>query len=482
MKKQENIKFAKQCFLQSEKLKEILNTQSKQHHETKREKCLPTSVSYLTDEEVSALLSECFENIDKSIAAVFLCVSLFTGKSLNSLLNLDSESLVKKHPDFGGLSVVSFPLRITQFDFDDEIRECIIDVSSDVIMPLPQVISTKLNAIDFDCICENELNESAQKLITKVNEEKGTNITKGKIAKYFYFYLKNQSVSDLFIEIFKDPKVYDYAGVFYCTFQLQDLINTHQDYITYLYDLAEIEYTAVRIKTNKLLGSKLCLTDASVIQLFKRIDKAIHCFKKNKLVNADQIHNLLVVHTILLLNLSTGHRAVNDPYSSLSTMSYELGDIFIEDKKLKDRETARIVPLPQLAINQLKAYHNHLKVLACLINIKIEDVLDSKAPLFFFINGAKKQNIRPKVLRKHIAPFINVQDNWHRHYISTFLHKNSVNCSIIDAWMGHHGKHEINLNKFSGISVFDLKYVAILINDLLQNELNIIVQKGITND
>lgn len=483
MKKSKAVKLTKTYLLKSEIVKEGLNSQSKKNHQNKRAKLLQASISCLTDHEIKILLSECIEIIDNSKSSFLLCFSLLSGKSLEYLLSLNDEHLIRNSDEFNGLSVISYPLSITERAVDnDEIGVYQDRPSSKVKIVFPKILSDQIKLIDFSSLNQEKLLDDAKELLLKINKNNQTHLTLGKIAKYYSFYLKDHNVSDVFVELFENPDVYECAGVYYCTFKLQEIINVHQEYITHLFRCARISYIPISVKTALQLGSKFRVKTHKVAQLFETLERELNQYKRNTFANAEKVHNVLVLYTIAVLNISTGHRAVNDPYDSLDTFSLSAGEVIIEDKKNQHRETARIVHLPLLAVKQVKAYIKHLKVLSRLNSVDINTILKGQSALFFFIDGDKKIAITPEVFQKKTMPFLNTKANWYRHFMYSYLHDNHVQSPLISAWMGHHGKHEINFNRFSDISTSSMKDIATLIDDLLNKELLVTVQKGLSNE
>lgn len=82
-------------------------------------------------------------------------------------------------------------------------------------------------------------------------------------------------------------------------------------------------------------------------------------------------HNNFVVYTVLLLGVTAGLRAVNEPIPALGSIDPEMDFVLIRDKDIADGYNARLVPLIKQAIEQLRFWYAHVAYM--VLHIALEN-------------------------------------------------------------------------------------------------------------
>lgn len=219
-------------------------------------------------------------------------------------------------------------------------------------------------------------------------------------------------------------------------------------------------------------GSQLIVKPEAVSALFA------HLALKAQ-TNRDDIaefHNAYTFYILHLLNFATGHRPVRDPFDDLEHIDLANKKIFISDKESRQTSTsARVLRLPEIAIQQLNLYIEHLKELQlrlCVINPNaanaVARTLAGKNRLLFLFeendSGSYQiQPLSPKAVQEYLGALFNIPANWHRHYLRTFLSRSTVPGELIDAWMGHAKLGQEGYNQFSGLS---MEYMWLISNKI----------------
>ena len=148
-------------------------------------------------------------------------------------------------------------------------------------------------------------------------------------------------------------------------------------------------------------------------------------------------HNAFVDYTLALVFSATGHRAVNDPFSSIRQINLQNGLILISDKVTHENRAWRLVALPAIACEQIQNYLDYLPKLAAnleneiagtLLPTKIRQIFshDEAIPLFFYLSDTKLgeiEHVSPKLMAQRWAKCWNLPINFLRHTAATELLK-----------------------------------------------------------
>ncbi len=164
-----------------------------------------------------------------------------------------------------------------------------------------------------------------------------------------------------------------------------------------------------------------------------------------------QAHNAYTAYVILQLLSVTGHRPVADPFCYTRELDLELGLGMVRDKVVSFRHTQRLVFIPPLACEQIRAYRRHLKGVASMLGQKkataavaqsIHGLLkrgEEHLPLFFFLSGSAQQtqSITETSLTKELGRLWPYPLHNGRHWIETELLQMGVHPELIKIQLGH---------------------------------------------
>lgn len=163
-----------------------------------------------------------------------------------------------------------------------------------------------------------------------------------------------------------------------------------------------------------------------------------------------QFHNLLVRHCLLILNLSTAAQPVTEMYGRSQDHCLDLRFIRLTDKEARSVSSARMVPLTDLAIRQLRIWEKHLHFLSRLreagFNVLAQaarDALDNQGALLFWVEEGDERgtievrSLTPTNMDVHFDSLFPLPSNWHRHAVRSHLLEQQVPHDLVDAMLGH---------------------------------------------
>jgi len=198
----------------------------------------------------------------------------------------------------------------------------------------------------------------------------------------------------------------------------------------------------------KIVGSQLALKISELRKISENIRLEVDLLSKCNPNYLYKYHNKYVTYCIFLLNYSTGHRAVVDPYYSLALFDLGSQTVIIEDKFVTRRHNARLAYLSDIAVQQIKYYLNYLQNycrlikdsnsdLAGSIQRLLDDTLCQDIPLFFYLDeNMQLIRVRPSELRKE-STISSFPLNTNRHVLSHHLSLRGLPQELLDVQMGH---------------------------------------------
>lgn len=173
-------------------------------------------------------------------------------------------------------------------------------------------------------------------------------------------------------------------------------------------------------------------------------------------------HNLFASYTFLMLLATTGHRPAEK--ISFSTMALDLanGWAIISDKITSPSTRVRLIPLPDLVIQQLRNYESHLRnlstrlhpdnpELAAMISMLVETPRHALVSLFFWLDEdltTSPIDIR-SVKKRYEWPY---EGNAFRHFLATGLREEDVPAKYIAILLAHVENGQYGFGKFSALS------------------------------
>lgn len=431
-----------------------------------KDKQLDANPSNLTPLVVSSLLK--FLVSIKSDASTLLLLSLFSGRNL------------KANPHFicfrkSTIPHIEFEVHRKDYDIGDEIKDKFESTSNKLILNLP-IWFTEVN--NFNPTIDS-YKHKVTNLLKEFNQNQRNKITINSIANYLVFWLTNEGYDSADIAIINGESINKSSAVHYYQTTKNKLQLKFDYYLHHLEGLQKNTYQTVINFSNTCIGSQLVIDDQYLSEVFYKFRKKIMNFNFGDFETIQEHHNLITLYTIFLLNLSTGHRPVNDPYSKLSSFNMILKTVFICDKSIDNTLTSRIAILTKTGFLQLNSYLSYLKVyydkfrfLSIDTTKKIQNMLDGQSSIFKFFKNGELKTVSSKLLKSETKKIIAVPSNWHRHFMRSHLANNNVKGELIDMYMGHEGSGGYGLSLNSNRSLDDLNDVASVIDEIF-NQLNI---------
>ncbi|MBL4910373.1 MAG: hypothetical protein JKX78_10240 [Alteromonadaceae bacterium] len=490
------------------------------NHILRREKYLTSDVNQLTVHEVYLLMNNCLSDPKGSLQSTIILLSLCTGRTVEQLLSPEFVFQKITGSPFNGRFVVLSKPQLPKPQLPNKLLKLITPSIGSVILSLPRLLDGFLEVNELKSCNIDEVKKQISTQITDLNRKHGSKITQARIANYLATFLHQHGSDDIEMCLLLgwDPK--HFAGSYYYQINVRKLLLLHQKYLLALYYMAKRGYadtikfeknidasnektteettnkTHVKLdhkddkeekqnntkQKNVYVGSNLQVNSDIVSQLFSILSKNLSDYKGDKF----EFHNQYTLYTLLLLNLSLGHRPVNDPYESAEIFDYYGGTVFICDKESRSDLSARTLVMPDTALAQIKYYSSHLQsMLLYCANIlpantqRIKDALTGSEPFFFFFKNTKIGSVTPTNLAHKLKQIFPLPINWHRHYMRTKLRKLGVAGQLVDLWMGHLGIGSTNMSKFSYLSLHDLRQVANKIEQHLKDDLKIAAVQGL---
>ncbi len=449
----------------------------------RREKRLICLTSRLSNYERKILLSELRQRLHKCDTAYLLYLVLATGRDLRTLLGIER---VEKVGDFKGIGnayilreddseiYLVYRQELPQHRLPEEQKILVNQENAAVTLPIP----CDSRAIrELPKLCEQEAKLQVNDLLKEINRANGTRLTLRKITDNLADFLHHRGVDDVIIALLTgNPRIQE-AGLYYTQYDTVTLYRTYRAYRE-----IELQVTTKEPDENKakLGGSKLILTEQAVVSIFEHLKD---CLLRAQSQSLDQIHNSYVMYVLHLLNMTTGHRPVRDPFDDIDHIDLVGKKIFISDKESRfTASPARMLVLPDTAALQIELYKEHLENLIVYMESlspdlakKIRKVLDGKGPLFFLMEREEKASnlemvsVTPKTVESFWAGLISIPSNWHRHFLRTYLlYQEEVTGEAIDTWMGHASPGQEGLTLYSGMSIKPLVKIANRLECLLK--------------
>lgn len=452
-------------------------------HIERNEKRLVTAMSQLTRHDIHCLKAALLQKAATQPTIVFLIhLMLATGRRLEQVLRarkIDHASDLKQPGDAiilqqNGDMYWVYRADLPQHRLDGHLTLFIDRQSSPVILPLPPPPQNSYMLTLPDLTAD--IQQETISFIDEINRVNKTRLTCNRIAAFLSDFLHQRGIDDVINALVTgNPSIQD-AGTYYYQYENKIVFAAYELFLSDFFAL-EIEDFKKEALIKHRGGSQLIVKPEVVSALFAHLASKVQ-------TSSDDIakfHNAYTFYILHLLSFASGHRPVRDPFDDLDHIDLINKKIFISDKESRQTSTsARVLRLPEIAIQQLNLYIEHLKELQlrlCVINPNaanaVARTLAGKNRLLFLLeeNDAGSYQIQPlspKAVQEYLGVLFNIPANWHRHYLRTFLSRSTVPGELIDAWMGHAKLGQEGYNQFSGLS---MEYVW-LISNKIEREMN----------
>lgn len=483
------------------KIRQAIKSRQIANQLIKRNKMLITDTGVLTRLQIQCCLAVVYE-ADGSPEAAVVALMLLTGLPLEKVVNLKLKGNLDRHGVFirqldDEYYALVRNVILPEHKLENIDQSKLIRSDKQVELPLPLFLSRSIEKVL--CSDSEALSMLAAAYISDLSVKNKTRISSAKISQYFAFWLNKTGVDSAKIEALCGSGDLISPSIYYSQVPLADIQGIYFSYIKRMIGInknditREKQYIGLGYRTlfadkDTLIGSQLMVEANTVKALFTRLEGNIKRELTVKNRDNHELHNSITLYMIMLLNLSTGHRPVNDPYDAITSINTFLSTIVIADKDTRSTNnsksfasvTSRILVLPELAKNQITQYIDYLKSYESLIRPTgtllakhYEKVINGDAPLFFYRSGENILNVSVREQQERITKIWNLPPNWHRHFMRTQLVNRQVNKQLLDTWMGHAEFGNESFSNGCGIKISDMKEVASNINEFLTAELDL---------
>ena len=326
----------------------------------------------------------------------------------------------------------------------------------------------------------NEYQPKIKKILTMVNQQYGCRLTINRVSSFMFEKVASFPNSDITYAMIITGRA-SYVGfnlIYYTVVNYYKLLSIYQ--AVCLSIARSINFSKNKLEDRKFLkpievaqieqkfGAKFNPSIIDVSHLKDHLLNELHFTRKKGSVI--DVHNALTYYTSALINFSTGYRAVGDASFQFEDIDEVTGLAVISDKDSVDEYHSRLVWLPEICLNQIKAYTQHLHVLLEYSSVRLpkiykalsQHLLDSEGkqlPGLFLIDGDKISAFTPKKYEASFPDSFAFPANVHRHFLRTRLLDTGCLTDVINAFMGHWENGQEPWAKFSSLSPLEYKEV-----------------------
>lgn len=196
--------------------------------------------------------------------------------------------------------------------------------------------------------------------------------------------------------------------------------------------------------------------------------------------NIATAHNYYAAYTYLLLSVATGRRGEDNPLWQKSDYCQISNQWFVDDNPPEDQSNPRIVVLPSMAAEQIRAYDAHLEGLVAKVGKRNPKLLKSVADsLASHVDGYPEVPYLFLLRHQDLSPYapssddfcdlcedlIEIELDHHRTFLDQELNKYGVDDHLRELMLGHWFKPQFP--QFSGHSKADLKKVSTFVEKMM---------------
>jgi hypothetical protein len=276
-------------------------------------------------------------------------------------------------------------------------------------------------------------------------------------------------------------------ALYYYAVAPERVVSEYRVWVDELMDAAGIAgiYPSCIPSQDQLIGSNTQFDPKYIKSLYKHLARAVTLLNNIKTKDYKLFHNKYMLYVYEVLSLAVGYRAVVSPLENIKDFDLIRRLLWISDKESHNGLAARIVPLPETAVEVIGAAIRHIERLAQYLRPyepEIAAYLSLSASgdnpfLSMFDRRGELVPLRPSILTKVLKDAWPFALNWQRHFMRTHLRDKNVSGDLVNAWMGHSEFGEEALGPWSGQSIADLRRLELVIQEIL-SELDIEVIEG----
>ncbi|MDX5405681.1 MAG: hypothetical protein LPK11_01390 [Chromatiaceae bacterium] len=444
-------------------------------HILKKEKELACDYDNLTHYDVMVLTKYCSET-QSNLATHTLLASLFTGRSIEDLLNKAVTINASVSSGFGTLhSTIEHP-RSPCSSGCDKINPEVDNAAPYIFLPSTILVSI-LSARAFEKTLIDQLNS----YLAEINKNKGTRLTLGRIKRYLFKEAACLNISQTEACWISNTRLRDHAGSSYLSMSSTELALKHYRFINNIMLISGLgPFDVLKLldcpNSKERIGSNRALSDQDLQNELTKIKLSVQEAYSKFPATIWQIFNTFTHYAVTLLNLCTSHRSTRAPYGTLDNFDLIRKVVWIEDKKARTA-ASRLIPLNSIGTAQIQYYISFLSKFYELVKYSypidaehIQMSLKSEADLFS-LRGRSGMTFYSNTNVREICDFeLPSASNWNRHWIKQFLATQSrVDATAVDAFMGHENLLDESFSRFSNLDTAELRKIVDAIEKRLIN-------------
>jgi len=317
-----------------------------------------------------------------------------------------------------------------------------------------------------------------------INDRYATRLTEVRVARQLFNALRIVAPGSLPVAMQAGGYGDEFAGITPLTYfsssahamqksyahALKFMLGEHvENFVVYPDDL--LQYRDRRV------GSRICLSQSELalhVATLKAHLANARSASGTQLQHTVATHNALTLYTIQLFAFTTAIRAVNSPVLDLSNYDARTGLTAISDKDNNNQTKTRFISLPQVTVDQIRSYRDHLRGVSRPLQMhapdlywELKDYLDGnlvtgKVPLFYLVidpeNAMRLVSVpatRSETNKRLQELNYSRPQNSNRHYLCSRLHDSGCPHEVIDAFMGHWSAGLEPYSIYSGTSILD---------------------------
>ena len=320
--------------------------------------------------------------------------------------------------------------------------------------------------------------DDIKKYLKSINKKLSTRLDISKITNYFSDFCHQQGIDGVLTEVVRGVDNYQDEGTPYTNMnelQIDEVLHQYCDHIFPELNL-QLELTKkTQNNRNRCIGSPLLLQQEEITLVNFMHIQQINQLKQHQKRNLVLLHNQYVFYIYRMITMATGYRPVTGVGGTLKDINFISSQFWISDKESRDQTSARLIVLPTIVIQQLKAYLAYLKELKYLVKInmpnisgRIDGILSSDEHILFFIEDNNEiVEISPTSIQPYMDVLFKLPLNWHRHDLRSRLVPLELPAALKSYYMGHDEMGQEGLGRYSGLSYCDLKKIAEKVETIL---------------
>lgn len=435
----------------------------------------PCLYARLTNYEIEKAFAECLKQAGRSIAHLFLLLSMIYGRNVERLRTIRTIT-PKAIAEPGDYWIVGRETVALAYQMDLPLHEGFDFSGSEngnfIVLPLPPRIGQYVREMLVRGPDESppvNISGALKDLRKKVSQR----ITALNLQQSLAQSLTTAGIDEAIVGWIAGTAPEHCAALYYSSFEKSQVL-------TVFYDYQESRLSKREVKRwpmpDGIVGSSLRIPEELVSDLFQGQAGRIESARKGADIDRLEHHNELAIYTSQVLALASGTRAVSEPLGKLSGFNIDAGTLRLADKNNRRDGAYRTVVLGELAIAQAREYNRNLQLLAEWysearpeVAEQAREALEGGASWLFLVGNRRIVTLRPKLTQRILEYRWRAPLNWPRHFLRSWLFSRGYDRGTIRSFMGHADTGAAPQNRFDGTSLFELRALAADLNDLLRS-------------